>query len=432
MFWNHEDLDTILKRGHGSRDPRDLCGWLQEGTWWDPNYTEPDDKNERAAQGRRHGPRRRQLDGADELLDLPEGAGCRSTWTARRSRRPHGRRASSRRSSRASSRARAASTSSPARRAPAARCWSVYASPRACATVPAMKTSQTCRPTACSRRPGAPRVAEHFREADPDRTPEDQRERDRSRQARRGRSATRPCRPLVEALAGRPLRPRRRGEGRRSARTTSAPTPRAEGAARSTCATCATRRTGSSRPARSRAGRHPDPHLRRGPRGAATRCATGHPTPALDVYDELDDDGDRRQVRPRAPARGGGGRHQARGGQAPRGRADARPRPRRAPDPLPSSTTNETDAEREAREAREREADKDPLADELGLDTATASAPTSTRGVEVPPSSKTQHSHRDHSPGVPRHGERRRARRHPRVATTASAGLAVKQVRRRA
>lgn len=43
MFWNHEDLDVILKRGHGSRDPRDLCGWLQESTWWDPAYTEPDD-----------------------------------------------------------------------------------------------------------------------------------------------------------------------------------------------------------------------------------------------------------------------------------------------------------------------------------------------------------------------------------------------------
>jgi hypothetical protein len=46
MFWNHEDLDVILKRGHGSRDPRDLCGWLQEATWYDPTFTEPDDKKE--------------------------------------------------------------------------------------------------------------------------------------------------------------------------------------------------------------------------------------------------------------------------------------------------------------------------------------------------------------------------------------------------
>lgn len=51
IFWNHEDLDVILKRGHGSRDPRDLCGWLQEATFWDPSYTEPDDK----AQGRLKG-----------------------------------------------------------------------------------------------------------------------------------------------------------------------------------------------------------------------------------------------------------------------------------------------------------------------------------------------------------------------------------------
>lgn len=42
-FFNHEDLAKILRRGHGSRDPRDVCGRLQESTWWDPTYTEPDD-----------------------------------------------------------------------------------------------------------------------------------------------------------------------------------------------------------------------------------------------------------------------------------------------------------------------------------------------------------------------------------------------------
>lgn len=51
MFWNHEDLDVILKRGHGSRDPRDLCGWLQEGTWWDPNHTAPGDAKEHRPPG---------------------------------------------------------------------------------------------------------------------------------------------------------------------------------------------------------------------------------------------------------------------------------------------------------------------------------------------------------------------------------------------
>lgn len=44
IFFNHEDLPTILKRGHGSRDPRDLAGWLQESTSWDPSYKEADDK----------------------------------------------------------------------------------------------------------------------------------------------------------------------------------------------------------------------------------------------------------------------------------------------------------------------------------------------------------------------------------------------------
>lgn len=68
MFWNHEDLDVILKRGHGSRDPRDLCGWLQEGTWWDPDYSEPDD----AKHGRRKGAVMGHTDvntAAAELLD---------------------------------------------------------------------------------------------------------------------------------------------------------------------------------------------------------------------------------------------------------------------------------------------------------------------------------------------------------------------------
>jgi hypothetical protein len=51
MFWNHEDLKVILERGHGSRDPRDLCGWLQEGTWWDPNHTAPDDAKEHRPAG---------------------------------------------------------------------------------------------------------------------------------------------------------------------------------------------------------------------------------------------------------------------------------------------------------------------------------------------------------------------------------------------
>lgn len=42
MFFNHEDLGTIIKRGHGSRDPRDLAGWIT-GESWDGAYTEPDD-----------------------------------------------------------------------------------------------------------------------------------------------------------------------------------------------------------------------------------------------------------------------------------------------------------------------------------------------------------------------------------------------------
>lgn len=46
IFFNHEDLAKLIQRGHGSRDPRDLAGWLQEATRWDPNYTESeDDKN---------------------------------------------------------------------------------------------------------------------------------------------------------------------------------------------------------------------------------------------------------------------------------------------------------------------------------------------------------------------------------------------------
>lgn len=43
VFFNHEDLGTMLKRGHGSRDPRDLAGRITESAW-DPKYTEPDDK----------------------------------------------------------------------------------------------------------------------------------------------------------------------------------------------------------------------------------------------------------------------------------------------------------------------------------------------------------------------------------------------------
>jgi hypothetical protein len=50
-FFNHDDLPKILQRGHGSRDPRDVCGFLQPGTWWEGDYAEADD----GKQGRKPG-----------------------------------------------------------------------------------------------------------------------------------------------------------------------------------------------------------------------------------------------------------------------------------------------------------------------------------------------------------------------------------------
>ena len=42
MFFNHEPISTIIARGHGSRDPRDLAGRTVEATW-DASYAEADD-----------------------------------------------------------------------------------------------------------------------------------------------------------------------------------------------------------------------------------------------------------------------------------------------------------------------------------------------------------------------------------------------------
>ena len=71
-YFNHEDLAKLMQRGHGSRDPRDVCGWLQEGTWWDPRYTEPDD----AAKGRLPGAVMGHVDllveAADRVDALPQ------------------------------------------------------------------------------------------------------------------------------------------------------------------------------------------------------------------------------------------------------------------------------------------------------------------------------------------------------------------------
>lgn len=72
VFYNHEDLDVILKRGHGSRDPRDLAGWLQEGTWWDPTYSEPDDKKHKRLPGAVMGHTDFRKEAADLANDLPE------------------------------------------------------------------------------------------------------------------------------------------------------------------------------------------------------------------------------------------------------------------------------------------------------------------------------------------------------------------------
>jgi hypothetical protein len=72
VYFNHEDLATIMRRGHGSRDPRDVAGRLQESTWWESSYTEPDD----AKHGRKAGAVMGHVDllveAADRVDALPD------------------------------------------------------------------------------------------------------------------------------------------------------------------------------------------------------------------------------------------------------------------------------------------------------------------------------------------------------------------------
>lgn len=72
MFFNHEDMATIMQRGHGSRDPRDVCGWLQESTWWDPSYTEDDDGKEGRLPGAVMGHVDVLVEAADRVDALPQ------------------------------------------------------------------------------------------------------------------------------------------------------------------------------------------------------------------------------------------------------------------------------------------------------------------------------------------------------------------------
>lgn len=71
-YFNHEDLPTILQRGHGSRDPRDVCGWLNDGTWWDPQFTEPDDAREGREPGAVMGHVDLLVEAADRVDALPQ------------------------------------------------------------------------------------------------------------------------------------------------------------------------------------------------------------------------------------------------------------------------------------------------------------------------------------------------------------------------
>lgn len=71
-FFNHEDLAKIMQRGHGSRDPRDVCGWLQESTWWDPAYAEPDDAKQGRLQGAVMGHVDLLVEAADRVDALPQ------------------------------------------------------------------------------------------------------------------------------------------------------------------------------------------------------------------------------------------------------------------------------------------------------------------------------------------------------------------------
>lgn len=71
VYFNHEDLARIMQRGHGSRDPRDVAGRLQEATWWDPTYTEPDDKKHKRKPGAVMGHVDLLVEAADRVDALP-------------------------------------------------------------------------------------------------------------------------------------------------------------------------------------------------------------------------------------------------------------------------------------------------------------------------------------------------------------------------
>lgn len=72
IFFNHESLEDMLKRGHGSRDPRDLAGYLQESTTWDPDYTEPDDAAKGWEKGAVKGTAEFLVEAADYVDRLPK------------------------------------------------------------------------------------------------------------------------------------------------------------------------------------------------------------------------------------------------------------------------------------------------------------------------------------------------------------------------
>jgi hypothetical protein len=92
-FFNHEDLAKIMARGHGSRDPRDVCGWLQESTTWDPTYTEPDDAKHGRLPGAVMGHVDLLVEAADRVDALPQAFSlsvCMDPTSIRVGRTPSG------------------------------------------------------------------------------------------------------------------------------------------------------------------------------------------------------------------------------------------------------------------------------------------------------------------------------------------------------
>lgn len=71
-YFNHDDLPKLLARGHGSRDPRDVCGYLQPDTSWNATYTEPDDAKNARKPGAVMGQVDLLVEAADRVDALPQ------------------------------------------------------------------------------------------------------------------------------------------------------------------------------------------------------------------------------------------------------------------------------------------------------------------------------------------------------------------------